>query len=39
MRGKKNKGIYGIASVSELNELKDEGIKTEIIPWIDDKSN
>ena len=38
-RKKKNKGIYGIASVSELDELKEEGIKTEIVPWIDDKSN
>ena len=36
---KKSKGIYGLASVKELGELKEEGIKTEIVPWIDDKSN
>ena len=36
---KKTKGIYGTASKEEIRELKDEGIKTEIIPWVDDKSN
>ena len=36
---KKTKGIYGTASKEEMRELKDEGIKTEIIPWVDDKSN
>ena len=36
---KKSKGIYGIASKDEVEELKEEGIKTETIPWIDDKSN
>ena len=36
---KRNKGIYGTASKEEMKELKDEGIATEIIPWIEDKSN
>ena len=37
---KKNiKGIYGTASVDEIKELKDEGIDTGIIPWIEDKNN
>ena len=36
---KRKKGIYGIASQQEIKELKDEGIKTETIPWIDDKKN
>ena len=36
---KKNKGIYGTASKQEIKDLSDEGIKTEIIPWIEDKNN
>ena len=36
---KKDKGIYGIASKQEIKDLKDEGIKTELIPWIEDKNN
>ena len=36
---KKSKGIYGIASNQDLKELKDEGIDTQIIPWIEDKDN
>ena len=36
---KTNKGIYGTASKDEIKELRDEGIKTETIPWIKDKSN
>jgi len=36
---KKRKGIYGTASKDEIKELKEEGIKTETIPWIDDKNN
>ena len=35
----KKKGIYGSASNEEIKELKEEGIKTEIIPWIEDKNN
>ena len=36
---KKEKGIYGSASNEEIRELKEEGIETQIIPWIEDKSN
>ena len=36
---KKTKGIYGNASKEEIRELKEEGIRTEVIPWVDDKSN
>ena len=38
---KKNnkKGIYGNASIEEIKELKEEGIETEIIPWINDSEN
>ena len=36
---KKSKGIYGTASIKEIKELKEEGINTEIIPWIEDKNN
>ena len=36
---KKKKGIYGKASLSELKELNEEGIETEMIPWINDKEN
>jgi|TARA_B100001094_G_C17849931_1_gene632144 hypothetical protein len=36
---KRDKGIFGSASNDEIKELRDEGIKTEIIPWIEDKSN
>tara|TARA_B100001250_G_C19101513_1_gene487112 strand:- start:3 stop:428 length:426 start_codon:yes stop_codon:yes gene_type:complete len=36
---KGKKGIYGNASSEEVKELKNEGIETEIIPWINDKEN
>ena len=36
---KKEKGIYGSASKQDLKELKDEGIETQMIPWIEDKEN
>ena len=38
-KGKTNKKIYGNASNDELRELKEEGIQTQIIPWIEDKNN
>ena len=38
-RKKKYKGIFGSASNEEIKELKEEGIETEVIPWIEDKSN
>ena len=36
---KKSIGIYGNASKKDLIELKEEGIKTQEIPWIEDKDN
>jgi len=36
---KKEKGIYGTASKQDLKELKEEGIDTQMIPWIEDKNN
>ena len=36
---KEKKGIYGKASEQEVKELKNEGIETAIIPWINDKEN
>ena len=36
---KKSKGIYGNASKKDLVELKEEGINTQMIPWIVDKDN
>tara|TARA_B100000902_G_scaffold22719_2_gene27472 strand:+ start:1525 stop:1953 length:429 start_codon:yes stop_codon:yes gene_type:complete len=36
---KSEKGIFGKASNEEIKELREEGIETETIPWIEDKSN
>ena len=36
---KKNKGIYGNATAEEVKELKEEGIETEIIPWVNESDN
>ena len=36
---KKSKGIYGNASTKEVEELKEEGINTEIIPWFNESEN
>jgi hypothetical protein len=36
---KKSKGIYGNASKKDLLELKEEGIDTQMIPWVEDKEN
>ena len=36
---KKSKGIYGNASKKDLEELKEEGIDTLMIPWVGDKDN
>ena len=33
------KGIYGTASKEEIKELKEEGIHTEMIPWLENKNN
>ena len=35
----KKKNIYGTASLKEINELKEEGIETNTIPWIKDRNN
>ena len=35
----KSKGIYGNASKKDLMELKEEGIDTKMIPWVEDKEN
>ena len=35
----KKKGIYGRASLQDVKELKEEGIETEMLPWIEDKEN
>ena len=36
---KKNKNIYGTASLKERLELEEEGIELANIPWIDNKEN
>ena len=36
---KKDKGIYGIATNDEIKELAEEGVESELIPWIEDKNN
>ena len=36
---KNKKGIYGNPTIKEVKELKEEGIETEMIPWIEDKDN
>ena len=36
---KKSKGIYGNATVKEVKELKEEGIDTEVIPWVNKNDN
>ena len=36
---KESKGIYGKASKEEIKELRDEGIETHTIPWVEDKDN
>ena len=36
---KKEKGIYGTVSKKDLKELKEEGVDTQMMPWIEDNSN
>jgi len=36
---KASKRIYGTATKEDLKELKEEGIETELIPWIKDNTN
>ena len=33
------KNIYGKASIEDIKELKEEGIETSMIPWIEDNEN
>ena len=38
--GKKEKrSIYGNASLKDVSELKEEGIETDIVPWVKDFDN
>ena len=34
-----SKGIYGTATKEDIKELKEEGIETELLPWIKDNTN
>ena len=36
---KRKKGIFGRATKKDVLELKEEGIETQSIPWIEDKNN
>tara|TARA_B100001057_G_scaffold366215_1_gene369505 strand:- start:3525 stop:3953 length:429 start_codon:yes stop_codon:yes gene_type:complete len=36
---RKKRKIFGSASNNQIKELKEEGIKIETIPWIEDKKN
>ncbi len=36
---KKSKGIYGRATKNEIESLREEGIETQTIPWLNDKDN
>ena len=36
---KRDKGIYGTASKQDIKELKEEGIDTHLIPWVENKNN
>ena len=36
---KKNKNIYGTATLEERLELEEEGIELTSIPWVDNKEN
>ena len=36
---KNQKGIYGVASKKDIKDLKEEGIETQEIPWIEDQNN
>ena len=36
---KRKKGIFGKASRQDVIELKEEGIETQSIPWLEDKNN
>ena len=33
------KGIYGTASLKDIKDLNEEGIETQVFPWIEQKDN
>ena len=36
---KVGKGIFGKAKIKDIQELKEEGINTQVLPWFEDKEN
>ena len=36
---KREKGIYGTASKEDLQELREEGIDAQMIPWVEENNN
>ena len=36
---KRDKGIYGTVSKKDIKELKEEGIDTQLIPWVENENN
>ena len=36
---KEKKGIFGKATKNDIEELAEEGIETQMIPWVEDKEN
>ena len=36
---KRDKGIYGTASKDDIKELREEGIDTNLIPWVENENN
>ena len=38
-KNKSKKGIYGKAKISDIKELHEEGIVTELVPWFNDSEN
>ncbi len=36
---KETKNIYGNASLQDIKELKEEGIDTDIVPWVKNSDN
>jgi hypothetical protein len=36
---KKEKGIYGTISREDLRELSEEGIETQVVPWVEESNN
>ena len=36
---KNDKGIYGTASKKDLRELSEEGIDTQMFPWLEEENN